>query len=125
MRLFGGERFRALMGKWGMDSGEALQHGLVSKSIERAQKRVEERNYEIRKHLLDYDDVLNRQRQHIYTLRDSLLKEEMMSRRLIRTASELTSEFWKRIIRVKIGKRARVAMRNSCKICICSLGLPC
>lgn len=93
MRLFGGERFRALMGKWGMDSGEALQHGLVSKSIERAQKRVEERNYEIRKHLLDYDDVLNRQRQHIYTLRDSLLKEEMMSRRLIRTASELTSEF--------------------------------
>jgi preprotein translocase subunit SecA len=106
MRLFGGERFRTLMGKWGMDSGEALQHGLVSKSIERAQKRVEERNYEIRKHLLDYDDVLNRQRHHVYELRDSLLSEELMSRRLIRTASELAGEFLEEYHKNKTSKGA-------------------
>ncbi|NIZ47409.1 preprotein translocase subunit SecA [Entomospira nematocerorum] len=93
MRLFGGERLRAFMGRLGMDTGESLQHSLVSRSIERAQKRVEERNYEIRKHLLDYDDVLNRQRKHIYELRDSLLSEEMVARRIIRTASELAEEF--------------------------------
>ncbi len=92
MRLFGGERFRSMMARFGMDSGEALQHGLVSKSIERAQKRVEERNYEIRKHLLDYDDVLNRQRLVIYSLRDSMLLDKNIKDRLIRTANELTDE---------------------------------
>jgi preprotein translocase subunit SecA len=92
MRLFGGERFRSMMARFGMDSGEALQHGLVSKSIERAQKRVEERNYEIRKHLLDYDDVLNRQRLVIYSLRDSMLLDSVIKERLTRTAHELTDE---------------------------------
>lgn len=108
MRLFGGERFRSVMSRLGMSSGEALQHGLISKSIERAQRRVEERNYEIRKHLLDYDDVLNRQRHHIYDLRDSLLHEKHMDQRLIRTARELVKEFLEIYHRGKTSKDKRI-----------------
>ena len=57
MRLFGGDRFKTTMSRLGMEGGEPIQHKLISNSLERAQKKVEERNYEIRKHLLDYDDV--------------------------------------------------------------------
>ncbi|MEK7314542.1 MAG: preprotein translocase subunit SecA [Candidatus Eisenbacteria bacterium] len=69
MRLFGSERIQGLMGRLGMEEGEAIEHGMVSKAIERAQKQVEGRNFETRKHLLEYDDVMNKQRQAIYQLR--------------------------------------------------------
>jgi preprotein translocase subunit SecA len=92
MRLFGGERFRGMMARLGMDTGEALQHPWISRSIERAQKRVEERNYEIRKHLLEYDDVLNKQRTYIYEVRDSVLADNDMKSRILRTGNELADE---------------------------------
>ncbi|MEO8277876.1 MAG: preprotein translocase subunit SecA, partial [Thermoanaerobaculia bacterium] len=69
MRLFGSERIQGLMGKLGMEEGEAIEHGMVSRAIERAQKQVEGRNFETRKHLLEYDDVMNKQREAIYKLR--------------------------------------------------------
>ncbi len=69
MRLFGSERIANAMEKWGAEDGEVITHGLVTKSIERAQKRVEGNNFEARKKLLDYDDVMNQQREVIYDLR--------------------------------------------------------
>jgi preprotein translocase subunit SecA len=69
MRLFGSERIANAMEKWGAEEGEVITHGLVTKSIERAQRRVEGNNFEARKKLLDYDDVMNQQREVIYDLR--------------------------------------------------------
>ncbi|NIS12090.1 MAG: preprotein translocase subunit SecA, partial [Gemmatimonadetes bacterium] len=69
MRLFGSERIANVMEKMGAEEGEVITHGLVTKSIERAQKRVEGNNFEARKRLLDYDDVMNQQREVIYDLR--------------------------------------------------------
>ncbi|HSR40792.1 MAG TPA: hypothetical protein VLL48_01440, partial [Longimicrobiales bacterium] len=69
MRLFGSERIANVMDKMGAEEGEVITHGLVTKSIERAQKRVEGNNFEQRKRLLDYDDVMNQQREVIYDLR--------------------------------------------------------
>jgi preprotein translocase subunit SecA len=74
MRIFGSDRIQGLMGKLGMEEGEAIEHGMVSKAIERAQKQVEGRNFEIRKHLLEYDDVMNKQREAIYKLRRDVLE---------------------------------------------------
>jgi preprotein translocase subunit SecA len=74
MRLFGSDRITNIMSSMGsMDDGERIEHSLITKSIERAQKKVEERNFEIRKQLLEYDDVLNEQRKIIYKRRQNLL----------------------------------------------------
>jgi len=78
MRIFGSDRISGVMQKLGMQEGEEIQHPLVSKAIETAQRRVEGRNFEIRKHLLDYDDVMNRQREMIYSERDRVLKGEQI-----------------------------------------------
>jgi len=72
MRIFGSERIQGLLGKLGMQDGEAIEHTMVSRSIERAQKQVEGRNFEARKHLLEYDDVMNKQREAIYRLRKDI-----------------------------------------------------
>ncbi len=69
MRLFGTERIANVMDRMGAEEGEVITHGLVTKSIERAQKRVEMNNFEARKRLLEYDDVMNQQREVIYDLR--------------------------------------------------------
>ena len=69
MRLFMTERVADVMEKWGVQEGEVITHGLVTKSIGQAQKRVEGNNFEARKRLLDYDDVMNQQREVIYDLR--------------------------------------------------------
>jgi preprotein translocase subunit SecA len=74
MRIFGSDRIQGLMGRLGMEEGEAIEHGMVSKAIERAQKQVEGRNFETRKHLLEYDDVMNKQREAIYKLRRDILE---------------------------------------------------
>ncbi|MDR2738593.1 MAG: preprotein translocase subunit SecA [Treponema sp.] len=75
MRLFGGDNIKNLMSKIGMEGGEPIYHPWLNKSIEKAQKKVEERNFEIRKHLLEYDDVLNQQRKFIYEQRDAILRD--------------------------------------------------
>lgn len=76
MRIFGSDRISTLMQRMGMQEGEEIQHPFVTRAIETAQQRVEGHNFEIRKHLLDYDDVMNRQREIIYGERDRLLKGE-------------------------------------------------
>lgn len=92
MRLFGGENFKSLMSRMGMREGEPIHHGLISKSIERAQKRVEDRNYEIRKHLLDFDNVLNEQRNFIYKQRDKILADKNLKERVLNTIREITED---------------------------------
>ncbi len=76
MRLFGSERIASVMDKLGAEEGEVIEAGMVTKSIERAQKKVEARNFEMRKHVLEYDDVMNQQRQVIYNRRRDLLERE-------------------------------------------------
>ena len=73
MRIFASDRVKGLMQKLGMEKGQAIEAGLVSKSIENAQRKVEAHNYDIRKHLLEYDDVANDQRKVIYEQRTELL----------------------------------------------------
>ncbi|MCM1321472.1 MAG: preprotein translocase subunit SecA [Bacteroides sp.] len=91
MRLFGGERMKAIMTRIGMQPGEPIFHPMLNRSIEKAQKKVEERNFEIRKHLLDYDDVLNEQRNFIYDQRNEILVDEQLSERIINTAEDAVS----------------------------------
>jgi preprotein translocase subunit SecA len=79
MRLFGSERIAKLMDRMGLEEGEVIQHGMVSKSIERAQKKVEENNFGTRKRLLEYDDVMNAQREVIYKRRRYALFGERMN----------------------------------------------
>jgi Preprotein translocase subunit SecA (ATPase, RNA helicase) len=79
MRLFGAERITAIMDRLKFDEGEMIEHSMISKSIERAQKKVEENNFGIRKRLLEYDDVMNAQREVIYTKRRHALMGERIS----------------------------------------------
>ena len=76
MRLFGSDRIAAMMDKMGLEEGEVIQAGMMTKAIERAQKKVEENNFGIRKRLLEYDDVMNKQRTAIYTMRRHALYGE-------------------------------------------------
>lgn len=76
MRLFGSERIAAVMDRLGAEEGEVITHSMVTRSIERAQKRVEGHNFSIRKHLLEYDDVMNKQRTVIYSQRAQALRGE-------------------------------------------------
>ena len=73
LRIFGGERITGIMEKLGMEEGEPIEHGLISRAIENAQSKVEGHNFEIRKHLLEYDDVMNQQRTVIYAQRREIL----------------------------------------------------
>jgi len=79
MRLFGSDRISGIMDRLGLKEGEVIQHQMISKSIERAQKKVEENNFGIRKRLLEYDDVMNSQREVIYTKRRHALLGERLS----------------------------------------------
>ncbi len=73
LRIFGSERIAVIMDKIGMQEGEPIEHGLVTRAIENAQRRVEQHNFDIRKHLLEYDDVMNKQREVIYAQRQRIL----------------------------------------------------
>ena len=74
MRIFGSDRISGLMQKLGMEEGVPIEHGMVSRAIERAQKQVEAQNFSVRKQLLEYDDVMNKQRENIYALRREILE---------------------------------------------------
>jgi preprotein translocase subunit SecA len=96
MRLFGGENIKGLMSRMGMQKGEPIVHPWLNRSIERAQKKVEERNFEVRKHLLEYDDVLNEQRKFIYARRDEIVSDPHLKDRVIATGEELFGEIFDR-----------------------------
>lgn len=78
MRIFGSDRISGLMARIGMEEGTPIEHRMVTKAIERAQKQVESQNFSIRKHLLEYDDVMNKQRETIYSQRKEILQGKDM-----------------------------------------------
>ncbi len=88
MRLFGGDRMKNIMTRIGMQPGEPIDHPWLNKGIAKAQQKVEDRNFEIRKHLLDYDDVLNEQRSVIYSQRDEILADENLADRVMNNARD-------------------------------------
>lgn len=94
MRLFGGERMKNLMTKIGMEPGEPIYHPWLTKGIENAQHKVEERNFDIRKHLLEYDDVLNEQRNVIYQQRDAILADEQLANRVMTNARDTVEDLF-------------------------------
>ena len=88
MRLFNSERIASIMDRLGAEEGEVITAKMVSRAIENAQKKVEQRNYGIRKHLLEYDDVMNQQRQVVYDIRNQALKEEDISDTVLEMVDE-------------------------------------
>ena len=94
MRLFGGERMKIMMQRIGMEPGEPIDHPWLNKGIEKAQSKVEDRNFEIRKHLLDYDDVLNEQRSVIYMQRDDILADDNLSERVMNNAKDVVEDLF-------------------------------
>ena len=91
MRLFAKDNVKSILGRIGMGSGEPIEHSMVSRVIENAQKKVEERNFEIRKHLLEYDNVLNEQREFIYSQRDAILSDTDILGRLCNAVDDILS----------------------------------
>jgi preprotein translocase subunit SecA len=100
MRIFGSDRISGLMQRLGMEEGVPIEHGMVTRAIERAQKQVEAQNFSVRKRLLEYDDVVNKQRENVYALRRQILEgkirlsdedgrqEELDSREYLMTLAE-------------------------------------
>ena len=89
MRLFGSDRIAAVMDRLGLEEGEVIEHRMVTRAIERAQKRVEMQNFAIRKHLLDYDNVMNKQREVIYARRLEVLEKEDLSEDVVGLIEEV------------------------------------
>ncbi len=92
LRIFGSDRISGLMQSLGMEEGVPIESKLITRQIERAQKQVEARNFEIRKHLLEYDDVMNKQREEIYRFRRELLEGKNQKPYILNLADELVQE---------------------------------
>jgi preprotein translocase SecA subunit len=92
MRIFGADRIQGIMSRLGMEEGVPIEHGLVTRAIENAQKKVEAHNFDIRKHLLEYDDVMNKQREVIYNQRREVLKGEDLKQDVLEMAQGLAAE---------------------------------
>jgi len=92
MRIFGSDRISGLMSRLGMEEDIPIENKLVSRAIENSQKRVEAHNFDIRKHLLEYDDVMNKQRLEIYSFRREILQEEGLKERIYYMAEDVVDE---------------------------------
>jgi preprotein translocase subunit SecA len=92
LRIFGADRLKGLMGRIGMDDGVPIEHRWISRAIENAQKKVEAHNFEIRKHLLEYDDVLNKQREVVYARRRELLGGASLKDEALEMAEDLVEQ---------------------------------
>ncbi len=92
MRLFGSDRISSVMGRIGIKEGEVIQHPMITKSVERAQKKVEENNFAIRKRLLEYDDTMNQQREVIYTRRQRALAGDRLKSEIFEYLDEYVTE---------------------------------
>jgi len=92
MRIFGADRIQGIMSRLGMEEGVPIEHGLVTRAIENAQKKVEGHNFDIRKHLLEYDDVLNKQREVVYNQRREVLKGEVLKEQVLEMAEDLVED---------------------------------
>ena len=91
LRIFGSERIQKIMDRLGMEEGEPIEHGMVTRAIGTAQKRVETRNFEIRKHLLEYDDVMNKQREIVYGMRREILEGESQEETVLEWIDEVAA----------------------------------
>jgi preprotein translocase subunit SecA len=89
LRIFGAERVQRIMERLGMEEGEPIEHRWINAAIENAQKKVEAHNFDIRKHLLEYDDVMNKQREVIYARRREVLSAESLKEDVVETAEDL------------------------------------
>ena len=92
LRIFGSDRVKGLLGRMGLENGEAIEHPLINRGIENAQKRVEGHNFEIRKQLLEYDDVMNKQRQVIYANRRLILEGQDLKETVLELSQEAAQE---------------------------------
>jgi preprotein translocase subunit SecA len=95
LRIFAGERVNAIMQRLGMPEGEPIEHGLVTRSIESAQRKVEAHNFDIRKQLLEYDNVANDQRREIYQLRNSILESQDVSDQIQSLREGVITDFFR------------------------------
>ena len=117
MRLFGSEKISSMMTKFGWKDGEPIEHKMITNSLENAQKKVESRNFEMRKYLLDYDDVQNKQREVVYGIRNKLLKDEEITEML----SEISEEVFLAIENTYDNQQP--LNESDCQSMISSLGL--
>ncbi|WP_104743934.1 preprotein translocase subunit SecA [Helicobacter cinaedi] len=92
LRIFGSDKIKGIMERLGLKEGEHIESGLVTRSVESAQKKVENLHFESRKHLLEYDDVANEQRKAVYKLRNELLSEDFSLEERIKTNREITAQ---------------------------------
>jgi len=92
MRIFGADNISGIMDKLGMEEDEPIEHSLITKSIERAQKKVEDHNYNIRKYILEYDDVMNQQREVLYEQRRRILGNDSLRDTIIEMIDKLVTE---------------------------------
>ena len=98
MRIFGADRIQGIMNRLGMEEGVPIEHGLVTRAIENAQKKVEGHNFDIRKHLLEYDDVMNKQREVIYQQRREVLQGENLKEDVLAMGEAVGEEVVKRCV---------------------------
>jgi preprotein translocase subunit SecA len=96
LRIFGSDRIAPIMSKLGMQEGEPIEHNLINKAVENAQKKVESHNFDIRKHLLEYDDVMNKQRTVIYDLRKEVLAGEDLRDMVMEMTGEVADDLAQR-----------------------------
>ncbi len=108
MRIFGSERIASIMGKLGMEEDVPIEHGMVSKAIENAQRKVEGNNFDIRKHLLEYDDVMNQQREVVYGYRRQILSEDAIGE----LVTEFSHEVFEEIVYTHIDEKIPVEERE-------------
>src|SRR6185369_9947671 len=92
LRIFGAERIQKIMERLGMEEGEPIEHRWINSAIENAQKKVEAHNFDIRKHLLEYDDVMNKQREVIYARRRETLASENLKDDVVEMATGLAED---------------------------------
>jgi preprotein translocase subunit SecA len=92
LRIFGSDKISPLMAKLGMEDGQPIEHPMVSKAVANAQRKVEAHNFDIRKHLLEYDDVMNRQREVLYALRREIINTDNAKEILLEMADEVVDD---------------------------------
>ncbi len=117
MRLFGGDKVAGIMSRLKIPEGEPIQHSMMSKSVEKAQKRVEENNFGIRKRLIEYDDVMNQQRNVIYTRRNAALRGERLKGELFEYIEDMVHDWYEKFLEEEnfLGFMNSVRMKLLCE----------
>ena len=102
LRIFGSDKISPLMERLGMENGQPIEHSMVSKAVANAQRKVEAHNFDIRKHVLEYDDVMNRQREVLYALRREIIQAENPKEILLDMADELVDDIVSEVAHEKV-----------------------